>query len=116
MQTITPLNWDGALRLTTALYYLPSGRTIQGRGITPDIELAPSKVSGDKKAEIGKKVIVQNFNSELMAKNYINHFNQNLSSDYWQNLYNFIIGNKLGNSFSFLVLFARKYFFLCKTR
>ena len=30
VQTITPLNWDGALRLTTALYYLPSGRTIQG--------------------------------------------------------------------------------------
>ena len=52
VQTITPLNWDGALRLTTALYYLPSGRTIQGRGITPDIELAPSKVSGDKKSEI----------------------------------------------------------------
>ena len=38
-----------------------------------------NKSSWDKKAEIGKKVIVQNFNSELMAKNYINHFNQNLS-------------------------------------
>lgn len=52
VQTIAPLNWDGALRLTTALYYLPSGRTIQGRGIIPDIELAPSKVSADKKSEI----------------------------------------------------------------
>ena len=38
-----------------------------------------NKSSWDKKAEIGKKVIVQNFNSELMAKNYINHINQNLS-------------------------------------
>ncbi len=37
VQTITPLGWDGALRLTTALYYLPSGRTIQGHGVVPDI-------------------------------------------------------------------------------
>jgi carboxyl-terminal processing protease len=37
VQTITPLDWDGALRLTTALYYLPSGRTIQGMGVMPDI-------------------------------------------------------------------------------
>ncbi len=37
VQTITPLDWDGALRLTTALYYLPSGRSIQGSGVEPDI-------------------------------------------------------------------------------
>ena len=37
VQTITPLDWDGALRLTTALYYLPSGRSIQGTGVEPDI-------------------------------------------------------------------------------
>jgi len=37
VQTISPLDWDGALRLTTALYYLPSGRTIQGSGVSPDI-------------------------------------------------------------------------------
>ena len=39
VQTIAPLNWDGALRLTTALYYLPSGRTIQGAGVFPDIHI-----------------------------------------------------------------------------
>ena len=39
VQTITPLEWDGALRLTTALYYLPSGRSIQGNGIVPDIKV-----------------------------------------------------------------------------
>ena len=33
----------------------------------------------DKKAEIGKKTIIKNFTSELMAKNYLNHFIQNLS-------------------------------------
>ena len=39
VQTISPLDWDGALRLTTALYYLPSGRTIQGSGVVPDIRI-----------------------------------------------------------------------------
>ncbi|KQT87507.1 S41 family peptidase [Aurantimonas sp. Leaf443] len=37
VQTIIPLGGNGALRLTTALYYTPSGRSIQGRGIDPDI-------------------------------------------------------------------------------
>ncbi|MEF2550523.1 S41 family peptidase [Aurantimonas sp. A2-1-M11] len=37
VQTIIPLGANGALRLTTALYYTPSGRSIQGRGIDPDI-------------------------------------------------------------------------------
>ncbi|RFC62044.1 S41 family peptidase [Fulvimarina endophytica] len=37
VQTIIPLGSAGAMRLTTALYYTPSGRSIQGRGIDPDI-------------------------------------------------------------------------------
>ncbi|MAU98802.1 MAG: peptidase S41 [Fulvimarina sp.] len=37
VQTIIPLGQNGALRLTTALYYTPSGSSIQGRGINPDI-------------------------------------------------------------------------------
>ena len=36
VQSIIPLEGHGALRLTTALYYTPSGRSIQGHGITPD--------------------------------------------------------------------------------
>ncbi len=39
VQTIIPLGENGALRLTTALYYTPSGKSIQGTGITPDIEV-----------------------------------------------------------------------------
>ncbi len=39
VQTIIPLAENGALRLTTALYYTPSGKSIQGRGITPDIKV-----------------------------------------------------------------------------
>ncbi|MBI4275880.1 MAG: S41 family peptidase [Rhizobiales bacterium] len=40
VQTIIPLgSGNGALRLTTARYYTPSGRTIQAKGISPDIEV-----------------------------------------------------------------------------
>jgi carboxyl-terminal processing protease len=40
VQTIIPLGSDkGALRLTTARYYTPSGRSIQAKGIVPDIEV-----------------------------------------------------------------------------
>ncbi len=37
VQTIFPLNGNGAVRLTTSRYYTPSGRSIQARGIDPDI-------------------------------------------------------------------------------
>jgi carboxyl-terminal processing protease len=39
VQTIVPLGADGALRLTTARYYTPSGTSIQAKGIEPDIEV-----------------------------------------------------------------------------
>ena len=43
VQTIIPLNGHGALRLTTALYYTPGGRSIQGQGITPDVVVEAPK-------------------------------------------------------------------------
>jgi len=39
VQTIIPLGSDGAIRLTTARYFTPSGRSIQATGIDPDIEV-----------------------------------------------------------------------------
>jgi carboxyl-terminal processing protease len=39
VQTIIPLGAHGAMRLTTARYYTPSGRSIQAKGIEPDIEV-----------------------------------------------------------------------------
>ena len=46
MQTVVPLRGgrDGALRLTTARYYTPAGRTIQATGITPDISIAARRI------------------------------------------------------------------------
>ena len=43
VQTVIPLAGNGAMRLTTARYYTPSGRSIQGLGITPDIPVAESR-------------------------------------------------------------------------
>ena len=37
VQTIIPLGSNGALRLTTARYYTPSGRSIQAKGIEPEV-------------------------------------------------------------------------------
>lgn len=52
VQTIIPLgNDNGALRLTTALYYTPSGKSIQGTGIVPDIKVA-EPIPADLKGKI----------------------------------------------------------------
>ncbi len=40
VQTVMPLRGDGAMRLTTARYYTPSGRSIQALGVSPDIIVA----------------------------------------------------------------------------
>ncbi|GAA8248825.1 S41 family peptidase [Helicobacter pylori] len=43
VQVLLPVNKDEAIKITTARYYLPSGRTIQAKGITPDIVTYPGK-------------------------------------------------------------------------
>lgn len=51
VQTVIPLTEHGAMRLTTARYYTPSGHSIQAKGITPDIVVEQAKiepVKGDK--------------------------------------------------------------------
>ncbi len=43
VQTLIPLPGNGAMRLTTARYYTPSGRSIQGLGIVPDVKVASAR-------------------------------------------------------------------------
>jgi carboxyl-terminal processing protease len=50
VQTIIPLEDKGALRLTTARYYTPNGRSIQAKGIEPDL-VVPFEQPVDKKGE-----------------------------------------------------------------
>ena len=54
VQTVIPLQGgrDGALRLTTARYYTPAGRSIQGAGITPDMEVAARRISAEDIARL----------------------------------------------------------------
>jgi carboxyl-terminal processing protease len=57
VQTIIPLPGHGAMRLTTARYYTPSGRSIQAKGIDPDIIVEAAKIehpAGDASA-VAKK-------------------------------------------------------------
>lgn len=55
VQTVIPLQGgrDGALRLTTARYYTPAGRSIQGAGITPDMEVAARRVDPERLTRLG---------------------------------------------------------------
>jgi carboxyl-terminal processing protease len=51
VQTVMPLAGDGAMRLTTARYYTPSGRSIQALGVSPDIVVQqPEPVAADETA------------------------------------------------------------------
>jgi carboxyl-terminal processing protease len=55
VQSIMPLAGDGAMRLTTSLYYTPSGRSIQALGIAPDILVEQrDPVEVDEEAEEGQ--------------------------------------------------------------
>ena len=51
VQTIIPMPVEGALRLTTALYYGPDGKTIQARGIVPNIIIETEKKKAGRKRE-----------------------------------------------------------------
>jgi len=57
VQVVVPLGKDSkeALKLTVARYYLPSGRTIQNKGVTPDIIVYPGKVPVADKDSISIK-------------------------------------------------------------
>lgn len=51
VQTILPTSSGAAVKLTTARYYTPSGRSIQAEGIEPDIALARIKLESLEKSE-----------------------------------------------------------------
>jgi carboxyl-terminal processing protease len=69
VQTIIPLGQNGALRLTTARYYTPSGSSIQAKGIEPDIQVledVPDDLKGkdDTKGEASLKGHLKNGDDE----------------------------------------------------
>ena len=54
VQTIIPLKDGSGLRLTTARYFTPNGRSIQAKGIVPDIIVKPSRPEEEKEAVLPK--------------------------------------------------------------
>lgn len=52
VQTILPLGQSSGIKLTTSLYYTPSGQSIQAKGITPDIVVENIKIPAPKKNQI----------------------------------------------------------------
>jgi carboxyl-terminal processing protease len=64
VQTIIPLSDNSGLRLTTAKYFTPSGRSIQAKGITPDIIVERIELAATEKKE----------SMHLREKDLENHF------------------------------------------
>ena len=65
VQTILPMMDDDAVKLTIAKYYTPSGRSIDGVGITPDIEVKLDENSTvDTQLDKAKEVISQQINNQ----------------------------------------------------
>ena len=55
VQTVMPLRGDGAMRLTTARYYTPSGRSIQALGVSPDIVVEQPRPDPQEEADKAKE-------------------------------------------------------------
>lgn len=66
VQTIIPLSDDSGLRLTTARYFTPKGRSIQAKGITPDIVV--------ERVELPKESTAKKDGMHLREKDLENHF------------------------------------------
>lgn len=61
VQTIIPIDNQGALRMTTALYFTPSGRSIQDYGVTPNITVAQTDEPQDSSFELRETNLLHAF-------------------------------------------------------
>ena len=73
VQSVIPVSNTAAIRLTTARYYTPSGESIQGKGITPDIEVALARIEkldgGNFREENLKGALEGSEGSDVEAQN-----------------------------------------------
>ncbi len=67
VQIVVPIGKEEGVKLTVARYYLPSGRTIQNKGVTPDITVFPGAVNKKKENQftIKENELKQHLQSEL---------------------------------------------------
>lgn len=70
VQVVMPITETEGIKLTVARYYLPSGRTIQAVGVTPDIEVAAGEIKNhDKSFNIKEADLKEHLTSELEKEN-----------------------------------------------
>jgi len=79
VQTVMPLRSNGAMRLTTARYYTPSGRSIQALGVSPDIIVEQPRREPDAEDEAEEESISNRRRSESDLRGSLN--NDSLSED-----------------------------------
>jgi carboxyl-terminal processing protease len=70
VQTVMPLRGDGAMRLTTARYYTPSGRSIQALGVSPDIvvQQPPQRPAEEDAEEQGPSSAISRSEQDLRGR------------------------------------------------
>lgn len=78
VQTIIPMNDGSAVKLTTARYYTPKGRSIQGVGIKPDIEVEAGKIT---LSETHFDIKEKDLNKHLLGENENTVDNDTVSTD-----------------------------------
>jgi carboxyl-terminal processing protease len=79
VQSVIPLRDGYGLKITTALYYTPKGRSIQARGITPDIIVGQQDLS--RKAKSPGKESAEEAPAEFREKDLQNHFKGDRETD-----------------------------------
>jgi carboxyl-terminal processing protease len=69
VQTIMPIDNEGALRLTTALYFTPSGKSIQGYGVSPDVTVNDTATPDDAFASMRETSLLNSFTNPTGQQN-----------------------------------------------
>ncbi len=98
VQTVIPLSYgkDGALRLTTQRYYTPAGRSIQGAGIVPDIEVSNFRLTNEdierRKLEFRFEEDLPNaLNNDSGAKRAIPHMPNDMPPENWDKKEDYVL-------------------------
>jgi carboxyl-terminal processing protease len=73
VQTVIPIDKESAIKLTTALYYTPSGRSIQAKGIQPDVVIADLKLPKAEESADGNIAPIE----EADLENHLHNGNGN---------------------------------------
>ncbi len=91
VQTVLALRGYGAIKLTTALYYTPSGKSIQAEGIIPNIVVEPGKIefltNKDKKFQLSESSLKNHLanNSAISVKTQADM--EKDKAEFWKSLY-----------------------------